>query len=193
MMIQKDVEILNSVRGQLLVAMPQIEDGRFKQAVILMCQHDDQAAMGVVINKPHQKLDLNGLREKLSLSQAQFDGNMPIYAGGPVEAGRGFVVHSVDQMLPDSLPVGRDLALSFQVSIIDEIASGTGPMQHRIMLGYAGWDEGQLEEELKDGVWFHLEASPELIFDTPPELLWQSCFAAKGFNAASLSPEAGSA
>lgn len=193
MMIQKDVEILNSVRGQLLVAMPQIEDGRFKQAVILMCQHDDQAAMGVVINKPHQKLDLNGLREKLSLSQAQFDGDMPIYAGGPVEAGRGFVVHSVDQMLPDSLPVGRDLALSFQVSIIDEIASGTGPMQHRIMLGYAGWDEGQLEEELKDGVWFHLEASPELIFDTPPELLWQSCFAAKGFNAASLSPEAGSA
>ena len=173
--------------------MPQIEDGRFKQAVILMCQHDDQAAMGVVINKPHQKLDLNGLREKLSLSQAQFDGDMPIYAGGPVEAGRGFVVHSVDQMLPDSLPVGRDLALSFQVSIIDEIASGTGPMQHRIMLGYAGWDEGQLEEELKDGVWFHLEASPELIFDTPPELLWQSCFAAKGFNAASLSPEAGSA
>ncbi|MGC6537600.1 MAG: YqgE/AlgH family protein [Candidatus Puniceispirillaceae bacterium] len=193
MMIQKDVEILNSVRGQLLVAMPQIEDGRFKQAVILMCQHDDQAAMGVVINKPHQKLDLNGLREKLSLSQAQFDGDMPIYAGGPVEAGRGFVLHSVDQMLPDSLPVGRDLALSFQVSIIDEIASGTGPMQHRIMLGYAGWDEGQLEEELKDGVWFHLEASPELIFDTPPELLWQSCFAAKGFNAASLSPDAGSA
>ena len=193
MMNKHNVEILNTMRGQLLVAMPHIGDDRFQQTVILMCQHDDQAAMGFVLNKPHRKMDLNGLRKKLSMGPAQFQGDMPIYAGGPVEKGRGFVVHSSDQMLPDSLAIGEELAVSFQTSVINEIACGTGPMRHRIMLGYAGWEAGQLEDELREGVWFHIPADPEIIFDTKIEHLWQRCFTQIGFDAASISPIAGTA
>lgn len=192
-MITKNVEILNSIRGQLLVAMPHIDDDRFKQSVILMCQHDNEAAMGLVINKVLPHLDLNALRSKLKLKQAFFDGDLPIYAGGPVESGRGFVLHSADQMLPDSLPLGDDMGMSVQVSMINEIAAGTGPCHHRIMLGYAGWDKGQLEAELREGLWFHMSATQEFIFTTPAESLWERCFVQSGFNAATLSPYPGSA
>ena len=192
-MITKNVEILNSIRGQMLVAMPHMDDERFKQSVILMCQHDNEAAIGLVINKVMPHLDLNSLRKKLQLKRAFFDGDVPIYAGGPVESGRGFVVHSSDQMLPDSLPVGSDMGMSTQLSMINEIAAGTGPSHHRIMLGYAGWDKGQLESELREGLWFHTTASLEFIFHTPPEALWDKCFALAGFNAATLSPQSGTA
>ena len=192
-MIPKNVEILNSIRGQLLVAMPHIDDRRFKHAVIMMCQHDNEAAMGLVLNKPKPDLDLNELRNKLKLEEAFFDGDEPIYDGGPVENGRGFVLHTSDQMLPDSLPVGDDMAMSIHLSIINEISAGTGPQRHRIMLGYAGWDKNQLEQELRSGLWFHMAASPSLIFDTPADHLWERCFAASGYNMASMSPDAGSA
>ena len=171
-MLPKNVEILNSIRGQLLVAMPQSEDDGFKKAVILMCQHDNEAAMGLVVNKILPHLDLNSLRSKLQLDPAFFDGDLPIFAGGPVESGRGFVLHSADQMLPDSLPLGDDMAMSSNLSMINEIAAGTGPCHHRIMLGYAGWDKGQLEAELREGLWFHVSASQDFIFTTPPEHLW---------------------
>lgn len=192
-MIAKNVEILNSICGQLLVAMPHMEDRRFRQSVILMCQFDSETAMGLVINKVLPDMDLNKLRSKLRLKRAFFDGDVPVYHGGPVETGRGFVLHSSDQMLPDSLPIGQDIAMSTQISMMNEIASGTGPRLHRIMLGYAGWDKGQLERELKDGTWFHMTADPEFIFGTAPDELWAKCYQASGFNAASLSPHAGSA
>ena len=104
-MIPKNVEILNSLRGQLLVAMPHCDDARFKRTVIFMCQHDNEAAMGLVINKTIPNLDLNQLRSQLKLNRAFFDGETPIFAGGPMENARGFVLHSSDQMFPDSLPV----------------------------------------------------------------------------------------
>lgn len=192
-MITKNVEILNSLRGQLLVAMPHIDDARFKRSVILLCQHDNEAAMGLVLNKVIPNLDLNALRSKLKLKRAFFDGEMPIFDGGPVETGRGFVLHSNDQMIPDSLPVGDDMAMSIHVSMINEIASGTGPASHRIMLGYAGWDKGQLEDEMREGLWFHMSATNEFIFKTDASLLWEKCFATAGFDAARLSPQSGSA
>jgi putative transcriptional regulator len=192
-MITKNVEILHSLRGQLLVAMPHIDDERFKRAVIVMCQHDNEAAMGLTINKIIPKLDLNALRSKLKLKRAFFDGDMPIFQGGPVENGRGFVLHSSDQMLPDSLPIGDDLAMSVQVSMINEIAAGTGPNHHRIMLGYAGWEPGQLEGEMREGMWFNMSANLDVIFSTPADKLWDKCFALAGYNAASLSPHSGTA
>ena len=192
-MIPKNPEVLNSIRGQLLVAMPQIEDKRFRKSVILMCQFDSETAMGLIINKPQPKLDLDGLCKKLKLSPAFFHGDMPIYDGGPVENTRGFVIHSQDQMLPDSLPIGDGIAMSTQLSMIKEIAAGTGPKCHQIMLGYAGWDKGQLESEMKEGSWFHLSVSADFIFNTPFEKMWHKCFEISGFDAASLSPNAGSA
>lgn len=192
-MITKNVEILHSLRGQLLVAMPQIDDNRFRRSVIMMCQHDSEAAMGLVINKINPDLDFDKLRSKLKLKRAFFDGETPIFDGGPVESGRGFVLHSSDQMLPDSLPIGADMAMSVHISMINEIAQGTGPHFHRVMLGYAGWDKGQLEDELRQGLWFNLTASQEFIFTNPVETLWERCFALGGFDAANLSPHSGSA
>ncbi|MGC6516669.1 MAG: YqgE/AlgH family protein [Candidatus Puniceispirillaceae bacterium] len=192
-MIPKSVEILNSLRGQLLVAMPHMDDPRFKQAVIMMCQSDKETAMGLMLNKIVPDMDLNKLRSKLKLKRAFFDGEEPVYQGGPVESGRGFVLHSSDQMLPDSLPIGEELAMSVQISMINEIAAGTGPKYHRIMLGYAGWDKGQIEKELRDGMWFHISATSHLIFETPVEDLWKRCYHEAGFDAARLSPQAGSA
>ena len=192
-MITKNVEILNSIRGQLLVAMPHMDDERFKQSVILMCQHDNEAAMGLVINKVMPHLDLNSLRKKLPAKRAFLTGMCRFMLVGLLKVGVALLCILLIRCFQIPLPVGSDMGMSTQLSMINEIAAGTGPSHHRIMLGYAGWDKGQLESELREGLWFHTTASLEFIFHTPPEALWDKCFALAGFNAATLSPKSGSA
>ncbi len=153
-----------SLPGQLLRHCPHIDDSRFQHSVIMMCQHDQNAAMGVVINQRSAQLDLGHLCETLEMGAPRFHGDQPVYIGGPVESTRGFVLHSQDHMRPESVAVTHDIGLTSSVNILRDITNGTGPVHSIVSLGYAGWHAGQLEQEMAANVWLNLPASSDLLF-----------------------------
>lgn len=179
--------------GQLLVAMPQMDDKRFKQTVLLVCSHDADAAMGVVLNQQREDLYLKDLAEQVGIGTPRFNANIPIYRGGPVEQSRGIVIHSNEHMLPDSLPISHHMAMTSNIKILSEIAGGVGPNDYIIALGHASWTAGQLEQELHDNVWLTLPYEADLIFDNDSGDIWTSCFNRLGITAAHLSATAGHA
>ncbi|MDC0563309.1 YqgE/AlgH family protein [Alphaproteobacteria bacterium] len=183
----------SNLAGQLLVATPQMTDPRFKHKAIFMCQHDDKAAMGLVINNPSSDITLSQLNEKLGIEMPHFDGDDPVYIGGPVEPQRGYILHSNDHMMPDTIPVTKDICLSIHVDMIKEISRGFGPVMTKVMLGYAGWSSGQLEEEMRQNMWFHLAADPDMLFTTDSNIIWDRSFALLGITAGSLSSTSGTA
>lgn len=185
--------ILSHLTGQLLIATPQMDDARFQKSVILMCQHDSNGAMGLIVNKPMEELTLAGLAKNLKMETPRFDGGAAVLNGGPVEPRRGHVLHGPDQIMPGSVAVTEDIFMSLHRDMITEIVRGLGPADWRIMLGHAGWSAGQLEEEMKQSMWFHLPATEEMLFNTEDALIWDKSFLAMGINAGSLSPQSGSA
>lgn len=185
--------IYTSLVGQLLIATPQMDDGQFQQAVIYICQHDSEGAMGLIINRPINELTFGDLTEKLDIGAPRDAADMLLFSGGPVEAKRGYILHSQDQMMPETIALSDDIALSLHLDMLRDIAQGLGPTQAKIMLGYAGWGAGQLEDELRDNMWFHIPATPELVFSETPHTLWNLGFKSAGLNAGSLSSQAGRA
>ena len=183
----------SNLAGQLLVATPQMTDPRFKHKAIFMCQHDDKAAMGLVINNPSSDITLSQLNEKLGIEMPHCYGDDPVYIGGPVEPQRGYILHSNDHMMPDTIPVTKDICLSIHVDMIKEISRGFGPVMTKVMLGYAGWSSGQLEEEMRQNMWFHLAADPDMLFTTDSNIIWDRSFALLGITAGSLSSTSGTA
>ena len=179
--------------GQLLVAMPQMDDKRFKETVILVCSHDGTSAMGVILNQKRKDLYLKDLAEQVGIGTPRFNTDIPIYNGGPVEQSRGIVIHSSEHMLPDSMDINRNMAMTSNIKILSEIAGGVGPEDFIIALGHASWTEGQLEQELHDNVWLTLPYEPELIFDNHADDIWASCFNHLGIATAHLSATAGHA
>jgi putative transcriptional regulator len=157
--------------GKLLIAMPSIRDANFESSVVLLCAHNEQGAMGLVINRPAPMMSLGDLLSQIDLDRGLDDVEdtalrMPIRIGGPVEQFRGFVLHSLDYNTPDqTLMVGANYGLTSTVDLLKEIASGGGPSQKLVALGYAGWAPGQLENEIQHNGWLHCEADDDLIFD----------------------------
>ena len=182
-----------SLQGQLLIASPHIDDSRFQRSVIMMCQHDQSSAMGVVINHRSDELDIAQLCETLEIGTPRFHGDQPVHIGGPVDGSRGFVLHSQDHMLPDSLPVTRDIGLTANIEILRDITDGIGPSQSIVSLGCAGWGAGQLEQEITENVWLSLPASPELVFETKRPDLWQQSFDMLGIDPAYYAGASGNA
>ena len=177
--------------GHFLVATPQMNDPQFHQAVIFMCKHDKQTAMGLILNKPKLNFTFSNLVEKLSFINPRFEQNRIIYTGGPVENNRGYILHSEDHLMPDSVKITDDIALSMQIDMISEIADGVGPAQFKIMLGYTGWAAGQLEQELRENMWIHVPAFPEIIFTDKTDSIWKNALGYCGFSASNLSPQSG--
>lgn len=165
-----------SLQGQLLIASPHIDDPRFHQSVIMMCHHDYQSAMGLVINKQAGNLKLGELYENLDICAPRFAASDPVHIGGPVDSNRGFVLHSQDHMLPESLPVTHDIGLTASIDILRDITNGTGPSHSIVSLGCAGWTAGQLDREMSENVWLNLPASADLVFDEDHDNLWQLAF-----------------
>ena len=146
------------LEGKLLIAMPGMEDERFAQTVIYMCAHSSKGAMGIVINKPIPGLSFAELMKQLEIETRLALGDFPILYGGPVETGRGFVLHSGDYEGSDStLPVSEDISLTATLDILRAIAQGRGPKQALFALGYAGWAPGQVETEFQGNGWLHCE------------------------------------
>lgn len=184
---------MDSLTGNLLIAMPAMDDPRFERAVIYICSHGPEGAMGLVLNRIVDELDFSGLLKQLEIDTRGPVKDIALRAGGPVEMGRGFVLHSTDYLQDTSLEVSDDFALTATVDILRAIAEGGGPRHHLIALGYAGWGEGQLDQEMQANVWLSAEGRADLMFETPPDEMWGKAMAAAGVDVSKLSSLAGSA
>ena len=184
---------IKSLKGQLLIASPHMDDTRFQRSVIMMCQHDAQSAMGLVINKQASRLKLGDLYEKLNIGAPRFAAQDPVHIGGPVDSNRGFVLHSQDHMLPDSMAVTHEIGLTASIDMLRDITEGVGPMHTIVSLGCAGWSAGQLDREIAENVWLSLPASAQLVFDHDHKTLWEHGFATLGIDPGFFAGNAGTA
>jgi len=190
--VPADAEFLN---GRLLIAMPGIADPRFERAVILVCLHAPEQAMGIRVNLPHDDMELAAILDKLGVEGQPRDPRQPVLRGGPVERDRGYVIHSDDYEVPGStLSVSEGLCLTATREILQTLTQGhEQPRRAVLALGYAGWGPGQLEVELRENVWLAAPADMDLIFDGDHETKWDRALARMGISAAMLSGQAGRA
>ncbi len=190
-----DMQPFESLAGRLLVAMPGIGDPRFEHAVILVCAHGPDHAMGLRIDRPAPGVDLKAVLTKLDVAAPDHTSGRPVMVGGPVERERGFVLHTDDWMIDDSSsPFGEGLAITGTREALSAMADPTsGPRRSTLLLGYAGWGDGQLEEELGDNVWLTADADLDLLFDRDFETKWTRAVASLGVDAAMLSGQSGRA
>jgi putative transcriptional regulator len=183
----------SSLTNQLLIAMPGMADPNFSTTVTLICEHNDDGALGIIINRP-LTLTLAGLFEQLDVDDPDSKAAAsPVYAGGPVGTERGFVLHDAGQSYENTLPVSEAISLTLSRDIIDAMASDDGPEKSLVALGYAGWGEGQLEEEMLANSWLSVPATPGLVFDTPFAERWDAAARTLGIDIASLPMDAGHA
>src|SRR6267154_623606 len=181
------------LEGKLLIAMPGMGDERFIQTVIYICAHSSKGAMGIVINKPIPGLSFGELMKQLQI-ETQPAIEFPVLYGGPVETGRGFVLHSGDYEGSDStLPVSEDISLTATLDILRALAEGRGPKQALFALGYAGWAPGQVETEFQRNGWLHCKADPSLVFGVDPEAKWRTALQRLGIGPSGLVADAGRA
>jgi putative transcriptional regulator len=184
----------NFLEGKLLIAMPGMPDPRFEKSVIFMCAHSAKAAMGLIINKPIEGLSFRELMEKFNITITAERPDIPILFGGPVNMGRGFVLHSADYSSGDTtLTITSEISLTATVDILEAVAHGNGPSKAILALGYAGWGDGQIENEILANGWIHCDPDPELIFDTDYDAKWETAIGKLGAGISGLSADAGRA
>jgi putative transcriptional regulator len=182
----------NYLSGHLLLAMPGIRDPRFEKSVIYMCAHSSDGAMGLVVNKPLDTLNFPDLLEQLGI-ESESDSPINVHFGGPVESGRGFVLHSAEYTQEATMMVDSGIALTATIDILRDIATGGGPRRSLLALGYAGWNPGQLDSEIKDNGWLHVSPDEELVFGPDMETKWERAMGKLGIDPNLLSEEAGHA
>ncbi len=189
------------LEGQLLLAMPTMTDKRFRRAVIYMCRHSDEGAMGIIVNQRAKNVSFPSLLKQLNLLDADAAEAMPeriagktVHVGGPVSTERGFVLHSDDFVIDEStLPVGDGFCLTATIDILKAIAGGEGPEECLLALGYSGWGAGQLESEIQANGWLHCPADHELVFGDDIDLTYERALSKLGIDPTFLVSEAGHA
>ncbi len=187
--------------GQVLIAMPTMKDDRFTRSVIYLCAHSDEGAMGIVVNQPAANINFLNLLVQLEVIPDENQIKLPEHAdamrvlkGGPVETGRGFVLHSADFFIENStLSIDNGICLTATLDILKAIANGEGPSSAVLALGYAGWGPGQLESEIQANGWLSCDADSELIFGADIERKYEQAMRKIGIDPGMLSPEAGHA
>ena len=181
------------LEGRFLIAMPTIGDPRFERTVIYLCAHSPNGAMGLVVNKLADNITFPELLHQLKIEDDAGSGHIQVHSGGPVETGRGFVLHSTDYMQSTTLEVSEGLALTATVDILKAIAEGHGPRHALLALGYAQWGPGQLESEIQANGWLHADAGLDILFETDVEERWLRAVSTLGFDVSMLSMQAGHA
>jgi len=187
--------------GQMLIAMPGMSDPRFDRSVIFMCAHSDNGAMGIIVNKRAPMISFSELLERLDIMPQENRIKLPddvqtmlVQFGGPVEPGRGFVLHTSDYFSADtSLPIDERVALTATLDILRAIAGGQGPRRSLLALGYAGWAPGQLEDEIQRNGWLSCAADEDLLFGNDLDNKYVNALHKIGVDPAMLSSEAGHA
>lgn len=189
-----------SLCGKFLIAMPGMADARFEKSVIYICAHSKEGAMGFVVNRTMdepgipdflQQLEIIDPEEVSALPELLFV--TPMHVGGPVEPGRGFVLHSADYESESTVPIRENICLTATLEILREIAIGTGPKKSIMCLGYSGWSSGQLENEILANGWLTADGDEEILFDTPIRDKYRKALALLGVDEALLSADAGHA
>ena len=180
-----------TLTNQFLIAMPSLADPNFERTVTLICEHNADGALGLIINRPTD-LSVGDVFQQLDLEQPEGDLAMqPVMHGGPVAQSRGFVLHGAEQRWESTLMLREGLALTTSRDIMEAMARGAGPQRSLFALGYAGWGAGQLEAELSDNAWLCVNSTNDLIFDTPYEQRWDAATRLLGIDPSRLSSEAG--
>ncbi len=185
------------LNGQLLLAMPSIGDQRFERAAVYICAHDAKGAMGIVINHVMEGLEFGSLLKDLEIQSTitlpkRFE-HLPVRRGGPVDTARGFLIHSQDFKQPDTIEVQDNIFVTGTIDALTSLTEATAPQKALFALGYAGWQEGQLEHEVRQNAWLTLPATPELVFSDNYEAVWNRALSAIGVTPAQLSALSGNA
>lgn len=184
----------NYLAGKLLLATPTMGDPRFHRAVIFLCAHDEEGAMGLVINHKMPTVDFKDLAKQIDIqSDINIDFDMPVMCGGPVESARGFLLHSNDFVRPETMQIEQKYGITGTTEALKEIMVGKGPKDVLFILGYAGWDAGQLDEEILSGAWLVVEPDQELIFETSIDSKWTNAIQKIGIDPSMLSSATGRA
>jgi putative transcriptional regulator len=186
-------EISGSVEGQLLIAVPHMEDPRFRHSVIFMCSHSRSGAVGLVINKVIDDMPFADLLQQLDIERGEKAKAIRVHFGGPVEPGRGFVLHSQDYKIDGTAQVAGGMALTATTDILRDMALGRGPQDSLLALGYSGWGPGQLDREIQDNGWLVVQPDRSLLFDTEVDTKWQRAYAKLGVEPGALSQTSGRA
>ncbi len=181
--------------GQLLIAMPQMADPRFAHSVVFLCAHNSDGAMGLVVNKLVDSFSFTDLLKQMEFSfeNDTLDERIQVHFGGPVECGRGFVLHSPDYVSEATMQVEDGFAMTATVDVLRSIVRGAGPHQAMFALGYAGWAPGQLDSEIQNNDWLNVSADAELVFGRDHEGKWRRAVAKVGIDPLLLSGTAGHA
>ena len=187
------VSIGDNLTGHFLIAMPSLNDGFFNHAVTYICEHDDSGSFGVIINQ-ETTVTLKQVIKEMKIECADdYDENKPVFIGGPVDQGRGFILHRPAGNWSSSLIVKNDVALTTSKDRLQAIANNEGPEDCIVALGYAGWAAGQLEQEMASNTWLSCPADEQIIFDTPVEERWKAAAKLIGVDLSLLSHDAGHA
>ncbi len=179
--------------GQLLIAMPQMRDPRFQRSVIYMCVHNEQCAMGLVVNRLVNSLSFSDLLQQLNIDAENLQQTIRVHFGGPVESGRGFVLHSDDFRESGTTIVPGGLALTATIDILKAIAQGQGPRRSMLALGYAGWGPKQLDGELQANAWLSAPADEDIVFDGELDSKWERAMQKIGITQSMLTGLSGDA
>ena len=187
------MDATDTLINQLLIAMPGMADPNFSSTVTLICEHNDEGALGIIINRP-LTLKLGGLFEQFDVDDADPEAAAdPVLMGGPVGQERGFVLHASTHSYENSLAISSDINLTLSRDIIDAMAAGQGPRKSLVALGYAGWEPGQLEDEILSNSWLNVTATPDIIFEVPFADRWNAAAESLGVDINLLAPDAGHA
>lgn len=189
----KTQEKNGSLAGHLLVATAVVQDSCFARSVVYLCAHNEAGAMGMIVNYPVENLHLKDILDQMNIRTAPAAGNLPVHFGGPVEANRGFVLHSTDYHAPESLIAKDGIAVTASISVLHALAAGNGPAKGMLVLGYAGWAPGQLEAEIEAGSWIVVPANGSIVFDTDNTTKWNLAVSALGIDMGHFSTEVGHA
>lgn len=182
-----------SLSNQLLIAMPGMADPNFNSTVTLICEHNAEGALGIIINRP-LNMNLGGLFEQHDLQDAdQALAQRPVFDGGPVARERGFVLHTPTREFDSSVSVSPEIQLTLSRDVLDAMASGDGPQDTLVALGYAGWDSGQLEQEILQNTWLTVPATADIVFTVPFDERWSVSARSLGIDISQISPHAGHA
>lgn len=181
--------------GKLIIAMPTMSDPRFKRSVVCICAHNEDGAIGIIINKIIESLSFSKIIKQLKLkkNRTKSDYKDHIYFGGPVETERGFILHSADYSSENSTSINSEISMTASTEILQALIDGNGPNKSIVALGYAGWGPGQLDTEIQSNAWLSVESDLELVFSAKTAEKWDMALEKIGVNPALLSTEAGRA
>lgn len=181
----------DSFKDHFLISMPHLDDPHFQHTVVYLCEHTEDGAMGIIINRP-SNIDFTELADHLGMQIAcPWLTSEPIYNGGPVEAERGFILHTADKSWSNTLKITSEVSLSASLETLEHISEGNGPEAFRITLGCAGWDAGKLETEIANNDWLVCEADLDVLFHTPSDMQFTAATKVLGIDMARLSPDIG--